>query len=342
MQLKREYLLLSAVSLAVGAVAGYFYADTKLDAYYNELMDTEIDLIRRVAEGDVQLKFEELTEAYKEATAAHRMYVGLEPLTELEEDQLVAAKAAEIEQVVLSKEDEPHVQPEAEVEGETVIVEADMVRSAIEDISNKTVKEKMLEDHDNKRGVYVPPDPKDVVYEQPMSSIYAKREHDRMINADQPQPKGGRFRADDNAFQAELRRHIPGNTGPMPEPGGIEMNGDPQNLYNVSVRLSKDEGDENPKQLERASLTYFAGDNVLADERSQEVEPLIYEMIGQDALDDLATDPDITSVYLENEKFDRLFEVTLSEGSYGIEVAGLLPDPNDQPVRRARHGGGNV
>ena len=79
------------------------------------------------------------------------------------------------------------------------------------------------------------------------------------------------------------------------------------------------------KAYNQATLTYFAGDNVLTDDKD-EVIPNADETVGEDNLKKFgyrSKDPRV--VYVRNDVLEMEYEILLSDGKYAVEVLGLDP-----------------
>lgn len=96
----------------------------------------------------------------------------------------------------------------------------------------------------------------------------------------------------------------------------------------------------------QATLTYFAGDHVLVDERDAPIENPD-RTVGEDNLlkfGQWSNDPKI--VYVRNDALDMDYEIVKSEGKYSVDVLGLVEEEKSaKPTRRrsskARTGGGD-
>lgn len=80
---------------------------------------------------------------------------------------------------------------------------------------------------------------------------------------------------------------------------------------------------ENDVGHTQCTLTYFAGDQTLVDEREQIVDD-VDDMVGEDNLERFgqkSKDPNV--VYVRNDVTQMDFEILLSQGKYSEEVAGL-------------------
>lgn len=102
--------------------------------------------------------------------------------------------------------------------------------------------------------------------------------------------------------------------------------------------ITHDEFMENNYEHPQHSLTYYAGDDVLVDERDEMIDD-IESLIGTDNLTRFGSgsrDPNI--VYIRNEKREADFEVALSKGKFSEEVMGLRHSDDSSRLRRARWG----
>jgi hypothetical protein len=80
---------------------------------------------------------------------------------------------------------------------------------------------------------------------------------------------------------------------------------------------------------EKATVTYFSHDDVLADERDARIDG-IDEQFGLENLERFghgSEDPNI--VYIRNDKLQIDFEVVKSDGSFTAEVLGIDEDSAD-------------
>lgn len=95
--------------------------------------------------------------------------------------------------------------------------------------------------------------------------------------------------------------------------------------------ISQEEFMENAPDYIQNTVTYYRGDNVLADERDDPIEE-IEKVVGLDCLVSFGKDSsDDRAVHVRNEVLQLDFEVLLHEGSYATEVLGVDPI---QPARR--------
>lgn len=85
----------------------------------------------------------------------------------------------------------------------------------------------------------------------------------------------------------------------------------------------------------QSRLTYYAGDDTLADERD-EVVPLVDEVVGEINMDKFGLGSgDHDTLYIRNEKMGLDFEVSRSDGKYAHVVLGFQhSDEHDRRDRR--------
>jgi hypothetical protein len=87
--------------------------------------------------------------------------------------------------------------------------------------------------------------------------------------------------------------------------------------------LSQHEFLTGESDFEQTTLTYYAGDAVLADERDEAI-PNINEVVGNDNIVRFgykSNDPKV--LYIRNDRLSLEFEINLSEGKFAEEVLGL-------------------
>jgi hypothetical protein len=80
-------------------------------------------------------------------------------------------------------------------------------------------------------------------------------------------------------------------------------------------------------KYDQIQLSYYAGDDTLADDRDDVIEDPV-PMVGSEfrhLFGQISGDPNV--VFIRNGVRQVDFEITRSEGKYGEEVAGELPDP---------------
>ena len=103
--------------------------------------------------------------------------------------------------------------------------------------------------------------------------------------------------------------------------------------------ITHDEFYENETDYEQMHITYFAGDDVLVDERDQ-VIPDEDAAVGDDNLTRFGHgSKDAHIVYVRNEKLETDFEITRSFGKYAEEVLGFDVDDGKGLKHSAGHGG---
>jgi len=90
--------------------------------------------------------------------------------------------------------------------------------------------------------------------------------------------------------------------------------------------VTKEEHFENAHEFDMVTLTYYAGDNVLADENDQPVEAFAEAIGTPDNLQFGRWSEDAKIVYIRNEKLAIEYEILKSDGRYAIEVLGLDPE----------------
>lgn len=89
--------------------------------------------------------------------------------------------------------------------------------------------------------------------------------------------------------------------------------------------LTKEEFLQAEAGYAQVTLTYYEGDEVLADERDQPIEDL-FVTIGENNLRFGYRSDDKNIVYLRNERLGLDFEIVKSEGTYREEVLGFTKD----------------
>lgn len=100
--------------------------------------------------------------------------------------------------------------------------------------------------------------------------------------------------------------------------------------------ISFEEFDANEHGHENVSLTYYEGDETLADARSEVIDNVEYT-VGEDNLHRFGHGShDSRTVYVRNELLDIDFEVLRMEGSYASEVLSLEEDSPTE-LRHSRH-----
>ena len=100
--------------------------------------------------------------------------------------------------------------------------------------------------------------------------------------------------------------------------------------------ITSEEFNDSEVGFNQVSLTYFAGDEILADEDDSPILE-VEETVG-DALEHFDENENV--VFVRNTRIDLDFEITRSFGKYGEEVAGLGEEPKHSdsryPARKRR------
>lgn len=95
---------------------------------------------------------------------------------------------------------------------------------------------------------------------------------------------------------------------------------DPNRPYQITLL----EYEENDKEYEMLSATYFAGDNILTDDQDQPVDPMEPVIgFGRDREANVERFGDARVIHIRNERLKTDFEVNMSDGKYAYEVAGF-------------------
>jgi hypothetical protein len=94
---------------------------------------------------------------------------------------------------------------------------------------------------------------------------------------------------------------------------------DPGRPYVIAV----DDYMSNDTNYTQVTLTYYAGDQVLVDERDEPIELIDQTVGGHEALEFGVLSEDENMVYIRNESLETDFEIAKSEGKYSEEVLGL-------------------
>lgn len=100
--------------------------------------------------------------------------------------------------------------------------------------------------------------------------------------------------------------------------------------------ISSDEYGENEHEYEQKTLTYFAEDDVLVDEKDQPIEE-IDNVVGEENLTHFGYGSnDNRIVLIRNDRLGMEFEVVKNEGSYSKLVLGFQHSSDEPKVRRMR------
>ena len=101
--------------------------------------------------------------------------------------------------------------------------------------------------------------------------------------------------------------------------------------------IHHDEFYENETDYEQATLTYYEGDDTLADEKDVPV-PDEDSVVGEDALVAFGHgSKDKNVVFVRNDKLELDFEIVKSNGKYSVEVLGLDDTENELRHSYTRH-----
>jgi hypothetical protein len=105
--------------------------------------------------------------------------------------------------------------------------------------------------------------------------------------------------------------------------------------------ISQEDFMENPDDYHQVTVTYYAKDNVLTDEKEDVIED-IEATIGLDCLVNFGNgSSDPHTVHVRNHNLDLDFEIVRNESSYSREVLGLdddNPRPEKKSARQRREG----
>lgn len=105
--------------------------------------------------------------------------------------------------------------------------------------------------------------------------------------------------------------------------------------------ISHDEFMENETDYQQPSLTYYAEDKVLADERDEPIED-VDKTVGEENLHKFGYgSKDSRRVYVRNPVLELEFEIELNTGSFARDVWGLEEEETDTVIRHSsdRHSG---
>jgi hypothetical protein len=107
----------------------------------------------------------------------------------------------------------------------------------------------------------------------------------------------------------------------------------------VPFVLHKEEFFEGDEQYDQTTLTYYAGDDVLCDERDEIIEPRDH-IIGGWNLKLFGTghgsgDPNV--LYIRNPRTFNDFEVVMNDAKYSEDALGFLEHAFERNRRRQRH-----
>lgn len=187
-----------------------------------------------------------------------------------------------------------------------------------------------------------PGDKQDGAEEEPVETKQAKkmrtaREKDLMRLRQQLAGNGYVSKEDEEDMDEKLdnQKDAPGilvNDGGELRTTDPNDDRDPTRPYVINIVEYNEEHEEYEKQ----TITWYAGDQTLADE-DEEVIPDIERTVGSDALTrfgDGSQDKNI--VYVRNDRIAVDFEVVYEEGGYAALILGILPEK--EPIRKMRDG----
>lgn len=99
--------------------------------------------------------------------------------------------------------------------------------------------------------------------------------------------------------------------------------------------ISHNEYMENENGFTQQELTYYNGDDILTDDQDTPITDIEF-VVGSESLTRFGHGSgDRNVVYVCNEKTETIYEITMSVGSFGQEVAGFQ---HSAPIRRFRQG----
>lgn len=142
------------------------------------------------------------------------------------------------------------------------------------------------------------------------------------------------------AAEAEPMSDTPHNAFENPAPEWVQADEELERKNGVPYIISHAEFYENQWEFTEGQLTYYEGDDTLADSRD---EPIIeqYAAVGEISLDKFgfgSKDPNI--VYVCNEKMEMVFEISRSSKSFSEDVLGFQhADNSPRKFRDSRASG---
>jgi hypothetical protein len=92
--------------------------------------------------------------------------------------------------------------------------------------------------------------------------------------------------------------------------------------------ITKDEFFENEPENEQSTITYYAGDGVLADERDQQVPDTDMLINDENLMRFGEGSDDENIVYVRNNQLGVDYEICHSEGKFSVEVEGFIEHGN--------------
>lgn len=128
----------------------------------------------------------------------------------------------------------------------------------------------------------------------------------------------------------EVPKEMPGhNAFENPAPAWVQEDEELERRNGVPYIISYKEFMENEWEYEEGQLTYYEGDDTLADSRDEPI-PQQYEAVGELTLEKFghgSNDPNI--VYVCNEKMEMVFEICRSTKSFAEDVLGFIPEDKE-------------
>lgn len=183
----------------------------------------------------------------------------------------------------------------------------------------------------NKKGEYSDPvalaeavDPKlnDPIFKQTVNkyhNLVNQQAYREQLGID---PEVAQTPAEKMEVEQSLDKNIFDQAASMDEVWSYEV--EMENRKNETIFIiHKDEFDQNEMDHENTSVTYYDGDNVLADEKDGMIENEAL-VVGQNNLQFGHGSQDVNIVYIRNLDLETDFEVVRSPGAFGQEVLGFL------------------
>lgn len=101
--------------------------------------------------------------------------------------------------------------------------------------------------------------------------------------------------------------------------------------------ITDEEFFQNEKEYEQFNLTYFEGDDVVADQADVPMENSD-KILGESNLRFGYGSKDHNTVYVRNDSLEAEYEIVRSTGKYSEEVAGFIEHSGRPKIRKFRHG----
>jgi len=188
----------------------------------------------------------------------------------------------------------------------------------------------------------------------------AKAFYARVNKADFPTPESAvQVLRPEVADAAEALSNYQGNIPEQPEEPDVVVEVEVNNVFDTKITDTWDQEEEEKTRtpdkpyiiheneymeengFAQQTLTYYAGDKTLADERDEHI-PDVDRTVGLENLLHFGHGTgDARTVFIRNERLKLDFEVVLSDGKFAHEVLGLQHsdgyDARRRPVRRMRN-----